>query len=369
MMEKTSPYNTVLMTPGPVAVSDSVLQSMSEQVVFHRYVDFQELFRNVQKKSSSVLDADERFTPLLVSGSGSMANETVISSIFDERDFVLVLSNGDFGDRLVNMLRIHNIRNKSYRVDWGEPFEVEKASRFLSNPEITAVAMVAMETSTSMLNPVYDIGKLCNHYNKLFFVDAVSAVGSEKISMVNDFIDVCTTVPNKGLAGPPGIGIICASKSLLENKKDKKPKSFYMDLYRYYEYSHNEQMPTTPAVSIIRALDVALEEVINEGLDNRIIRYNRSMKQLLEALEVFDIVPIIENPRHRANAVTALRFPKEIDIIELHDFFLKKNIVIWKPLHPGPLAPYNCMQISVMGQVLDSAIEYFINTFRDFLKN
>lgn len=278
-----------------------------------------------------------------------------------------MLSNGDFGERIIKILEIHHIECCPLRVSWGERFNVQDVESLLSNSSITGVAMVALETSTGMVNPVHEVGQFCQRYHKVFFVDAVSALGAETLSVKKDGIDLCTSVPNKGLEGPPGIGIVCVNTSVFQSRKPSYPRSMYLDLYRYDEYAQREQTPTTPAVPIIRALDSALDRLLQEGMQNRQERYRRLSRLLLKHITKMGIKPFISDSSLRAKAVLTLCFPTHIDITAMHNYFLTHGITLWKPIHPGPLAPYNIMQLSVMGDIDEPEATYFLDLLHAYL--
>ncbi|MBW2635370.1 MAG: alanine--glyoxylate aminotransferase family protein, partial [Deltaproteobacteria bacterium] len=119
--------------------------------------------------------------------------------------------------------------------------DIERKLR--ERPGITTIAMVFHETSTSVINPVSQVGNLADRYGKAYIVDGVSAVGGEDINVVRDHIDFCTCSSNKCLASLPGVGVICARKSKLEATKANSTRVAYLNLHRLYKMSATNGVP------------------------------------------------------------------------------------------------------------------------------
>jgi len=87
-----------------------------------------------------------------------------------------------------------------------------------------------------MVNPVDEVGRLCKEHNKLFIVDAISGLGGDHINVVDDNVDFCISNTNKCLSGLPVLSFICAKKSAVEKIRDIKPRSYYLDFIKHYDY-------------------------------------------------------------------------------------------------------------------------------------
>ena len=367
-MSEYSNQGSFLMTPGPVTLSDTVRKALSNEIIFHRYSSFESLFEDTCNLLHTILDTTPEHQVLILTGTGTLANESAISSVFNENDRLLMLSNGDFGERLITMASMHGIPHKSLRYEWGEEIDCRQVEHLLCSEKFTGIVMVGLETSTGMSNPVEEIGLLSEKYRLIYFLDAVSAIGSEYISVKDDNIDVCITVPNKGIGGPPGLGVVALSPAAVRNAERNKGRSMYLDLNRYLDFARKRQTPTTPAVSLFYGLKAALTELKEETVDRRILRYQENTAFILDRLQQFGVTPFVKNSSARSNAGLTLSFPDYIDIVDMHNHFIKNGITLWKPLHPGPLKPYNCMQLSVMGAVRKSQIMKFLDLFEDYVK-
>jgi 2-aminoethylphosphonate-pyruvate transaminase len=369
MPEHINDSKSFLLTPGPVTLSEKVKAALSSDIIFHRYAAFESLFEQTCLLLKTAMDSTPDHKIVVLSGSGTLANEAAISTVFNSQDRLLMISNGDFGNRLITMAEMHSIPHSKLQYDWGEEINVKEAEELLQLQSYSGIVMVGLETSTGMRNPLAEIGELSKKYKTLFFVDAVSALGSENVSVEQNHIDICTTVPNKGIGGPPGLSIVALSPDAVVSATRNKGKSMYLDLNRYLEIAQKKQTPTTPAISLFFGLKAALEELLEETIERRINRFCKNTAMILEKLTTYDIVPFVKNRAARSNAVLTLSFPKYVDIIEMHNYFLDSGITLWKPLHPGPLKPYNCMQVSVMGSIDTPQISRFLNVFTTYMKS
>jgi 2-aminoethylphosphonate-pyruvate transaminase len=338
----------ILLTPGPVMVSEAVLSEFSKSLIFHRYDEFESLFKDTCHQFLKLLNADpDRFSAVIYTGSGTLANESVLSSAFSANDKVLVISNGDFGERLAHVLTTHKIPIAHLKLDWFTPIDLQQVMERFKAEQATAIAMVAMETSTGMLNPVRELSALlkASGQEAQVFVDAVSAIGYEEIDLQN--INYMTTVLNKGLEGPPGLSLACVDR--LSLKPNSAPDSVYLNLHRYLDFGQRHQTPTTPSIPHIRALKVALEQLNHETVAGRKLRYANLTKVLIDRLKPLGFTPLIEDSHLRSCSMVCFRVPSAINVDELKQYLYQRGVVVWFPKHAPDTA--KSVIIAVMGNV------------------
>ena len=359
--------NHYLFCPGPVMVSDHVRQALLHPDMCHRVPAFEGIIRNVQRNLLSVYKANEDYTVLLITGSGTAANETVISSYFTPEDEVLLIKNGEFGGRLEELLQIHEVKTTVLRFDWGElPKLADIETKLKEKPEITTVMMVFHETSTSVINPVSQVGELTHRYGKTYIIDGVSAVGGEDVNVVRDHIDFCTCSSNKCLAGLPGVGIICAKKSKLEATKTNRPRVAYLSLQRLNKMSETlHQTPNTPSVTMFIALDAAVELLLDEGLDERIQRHKRCVKIIRECVRKLGLKLLVDD-KVASNTVTSAFLPADIPLTDFIAKLDEKGFTVYSG--KGPLKERNMFQIANMGEINEKMCHKFIDSMGETLQ-
>ncbi len=355
-----------LFCPGPVNVDDQVRKACLHPQVGHRVPFFENVLANLQKILRQVFQAGEDHVILLITGSGTAANETVISSCFTENDEVLVVAAGEFGYRLVELYTIHGVPTRVVEYEWGEIPNVEDVEKALKeNPSITTIATVYHETSTSVIHPISEIGDLAKKYDKKYFVDAISALGGEDINVDRDHIDFCTCSSNKCLASLAGVGIICARKSLIEETKDKPTRVAYLSLHRLYEaFMKNGQTANTPSVTMFIALNAAVERLLAEGVKNQIQRHKNCACILREGLRKLGL-PMLIGDEAASNVVTSFLLPDEIKADDFIQALENKKYTLYAG--KGPLQERNLVQIANMGAIDEAMCHKCLTVIRETL--
>jgi len=348
---------SVLMTPGPVSVPNEVLLAMAAPSIFHRYGTFEELFERVTERLRVAFHATPQHDCVLFAGSGTLANEAVLSSCFGPDDKVLVASNGDFGDRLLRTLSIHGVPTVEHRRPAHSSLEPLAVVDRAVEIGASAVAVVAMETSTGVVNPVVQIGTALHSLGAaapVLFVDAVSALGAEVVDVNLGAVAYCTSVLNKGLEGPAGLAFACIDRHRYATRRASPPRSVYLDLDSYLTFAERRQTPWTPAIPLIRALDVALERLNAETLEGRRSRYLRLSACLRERLVSLGFDTVTEPGTEASAAITCFVLPPRVHAASLRRFLENRGYVLWFP--PGEdIRPR--MIASVMGDVTERDVE------------
>ncbi|HOR86285.1 MAG TPA: aminotransferase class V-fold PLP-dependent enzyme [Bacillota bacterium] len=350
-----------LFSPGPVLVKDNVRHALLHYDVCHRGAEFEAMFQETQALIKRLFNADDSYYSVIVSGSGTSSNETVLSSIFQEGEAVLLIKNGMFGERLEEIIDKYKVPKVSSDFPWGTYPDVSKIEDLIkSNPDIRVVAMVFHETSTGMINPVYEVGQLCKKYGKVFFVDSVSATGGENIDVVKNNITITTSVGGKCLGAFPGSAYICAKESLLESLTAEQCKNVYLSLYKHYVSAKNtHQTPNTPNVNLFWPLNIALKNVIEEGLENRIKRYQRCAAIIREGLVKLGCRLLLDD--HMSNTVTSVFLPSGITASVFLTEMEKRGYVFY--IGKGDYAKQNMIQVANMGEIYEQSCRNMLEVF------
>jgi 2-aminoethylphosphonate-pyruvate transaminase len=320
-----------LFTAGPVNVSENVKNSMVYSEIGHREPEFSTVVKAARSKLLKLFGANSiDFSTVIINGSGTAAIESVlISSIHDNRK-ILVVSNGVFGERIAEICRIYGLGLNHLSYKWCEYPDVTTIEDIIkNNNDLEAVAMVLLETSTGMVNPVSEVGRLCKKYNKLFVVDAISGLGGDPLNVVDDNIDFCISNSNKCVSGLPVLSFVCAKRSAVEKIKDIRPRGCYLDFLKHYEYEDTfNQTPFTPQIPLFFMLNAALDELLEEGVENRLRRYHNNSCLLREKLEKMGFKFQLEKTV-MSNVMTNVLIPNGIEYSEIHSRLKQKGFVIY----------------------------------------
>jgi len=357
-----------LFNPGPVMTSQRVKSALAHPDMCHRRPVFEQIYKSVRGNLLTLMGADENYTAVIISASGTAANETALSSIVKDNEEVLLVKNGEFGERLAEILTCYKYRIHILDYDWGELPDTAEIRLALDNhPGIQWICMVYHETSSGMINPVRAVGEIAREYHKRLFVDCVSAFGGEDIQVARDNIDVCSSVPNKALSGLPGVSFVVARRPSVPPLDEIQPRNIYLNLQKHIMMSDNSsQTPNTPSVNMIVALDEALRELMDEGLDNRIQRYRECAALLRNGVKKLNLKILLPD-EISANTVTSVFLPKQLDLEHFIDRLDEQGYVVY----PGKRHLYhqNMFQIANMGQIYKDDCQAFLvvleNTLRE----
>lgn len=355
-----------LFSPGPVMVKENVRYSLLHCDICHRGAEFEAMFVDTQEKIKKLFNADDSYYSLIVSGSGTSANETALSSLFKAGEEVLLIKNGVFGERLEEIIDKYNVPKVLASFEWAEYPDVNKIEQAIkANPKVTVVAMVFHETSTGMINPVPEVGALCKKYNKLLYVDSVSAAGGQHIDVVKNNIAITSSVGGKCVGAYPGSAYICAREDVLKSITAEQCKNVYLSLYKHYASAvASHQTPNTPNVTLFWALNQALTNILDEGLDNRVKGRERCAKILRDGVKEMGLEILLNE--HMSNTVTSVFAPKGVDSKELLKGMEERGYVLY--IGKGKYTAMGMFQIANMGEIYEDDCYAFLKVLGDYLK-
>ena len=354
-----------LFTPGPVNVADSVRKAICKEDICHREDDFDCLLMSIEDKLLKLFEIrnTDNYRAVVITGSGTAANESVLSSVVGDKN-ILILSNGEFGERLYDISKIHNKNTSILKFDWGEKLDVGKIERYLKNNDVDIISMVHHETSSGMLNSIEDIGELSRTYNTMFIVDCVSSAGAEVIDLEKCNISFCSSSSSKAIGSYPGISFVIGNKEEFERLKNMPVKTTYLNLYKFYHFINNvSQTPNTPAVPLFYAFEQALLNILEEGVSNRYDHINNMANLLRTGMKKLDLNFLIDE-KDMSSVLTTVHIPSHVNL-ELFKRRLKnKNIIMYDG--KGPFQN-KVFQVGNIGSITPYEIDFFLGALKEVL--
>ena len=352
---------TLLFNPGPTNVSENVREAIKTRDICHREKEFFEALARVRSKILKVVNGEETHTVVAFVSSGTGCNEAIISSIMGK---VLVINNGKYSERLREIIQRYKIPFTELKFDQYKQIDLDKVEEALkSDRDITHIAMVHHETTTGMLLPLRELGALAKKYNKVLFADTISSFGGYKIDAQKDNLAFCTVNANKCLESFPGISFVVAEKAELEKMKGRA-RSFYFDLYRQWEMEEKQgQTPFTPAVQLFFALDKALDELMEEGVENRAKRYKRNAEKMRAGLKKLGFKFILPDDL-QSNIVTSIHLPENMDYWKAHDLLKERGYTIYSG---KSTLDQGIFRIATLGCLKEDDIDEFLKVFKEVL--
>jgi 2-aminoethylphosphonate-pyruvate transaminase len=355
----------VLLNPGPVMVHERVRAAMSYPDVCHREPEVAELMTAVRAKVAQVCqlaDPDlDGYSSVLLSGSGTAALEATLSSVVPRDGKILVLDNGNYGERMHRIAAVHGIAHEWLRFGWTNPVDIAAVDQALTrDPAITHVALAHHETSTGMLNPLRAIGDVVHKHGRSLVVDAISSLGCEEIDVRADHVDWCVGTANKCIEGLPGISFVCASRAAFDALANVPPRTLYLDVHGHYRSQEDLRAPLfTPAVQVLYAFDRALDLTLAETVAGRHARYATQAERLRAGLAELGLRFLLPE-EHRACSVTHLHLPDGIAYPQLHDALKREGFIV-----------YACQEqlgavfrVANMGQLTEEDVDRFLAAMR-----
>ncbi len=358
--KKTNSY--VLLNPGPVLTSPKVKAALVHHDMCHRDEDFSELVKNLRRKLKKVFQGTDEHEVVPITGSGTSAIEASIASVVPRDKKVLIIINGAFGERYLEVAKVHKMHIEVLDFGWGKNIDLKAVQEKLQDePEIAAVVMAHHETSVGLLNPITEVGALCRQHDALFIVDAVSSLGAEDLNVVRDNIDVCLSSANKAIHAVAGVAFVCINDRAWAAMEQIEPRLYYLDLRRYRTYATDlEQTPFTPAVSSFFALDAAIDELLEDSLEVRWRLYREKKAFIKDAMEKMGL-EYLTDLGNESNTLSIVKVPPYITFDELYSQMKQFGYIL-----------YNCkndledkyFQVSNMGNLSLEMIDQFLGTLR-----
>ena len=356
-----NPY--LLLTPGPLSTSKTVKAAMLRD--WCTWDDDYNL--NIVQQIRQTLvqlatQATNEYSSVLMQGSGSFGVESVLGSALSPTDKVLIIANGAYGSRMVQIANVLKLQHLVYNLTETNAPNVDEFRRLLEeNPDVTHISVVHCETTTGILNPVKEITTLAKKYGKITIVDAMSSFGGIPIDAKEWQIDFLISSANKCIQGVPGFSFIVARKELLEQCKGRA-RSLSLDLYDQWitmEKGGGKWRFTSPT-HVVRAFLQALHELDDEGgIAKRHERYTNNQKTLVKGMRSIGFETLLPDLLH-SPIITSFLSPTA-DAYSFKSFYdlLKQNGFV---IYPGKVTQGETFRIGNIGEVYPADMEKLIET-------
>ncbi len=320
--------------PGPVDVHEEVRQAFERGPVSHRSDVFMANFRSTKRLLCELTGAEH--VEILL-GSGSLANDAVCAQLSLLNEPGLILSNGEFGDRLVDHATRQGLQFELYQMGWGEPFDYGEIGRRLeANPKIRWVWAVHCETSTGVLNNLAALKALAAGWDLKLCLDCISSIGTVPVNLRGVHLASC--VSGKALASYPGLSMVFYNHELAPAPR-ALPR--YLDLGYY---AAQAGIPFTHSSNLVYALEAALKRISWPEKFAQIAEIARWLRPRLREVGGAIVAP----DEHASPAVVTIALPGEIG----------SKSVGWQLKKAGFLLSYqseyllrrNWIQVCLMGE-------------------
>ena len=350
MQQYTEPRDRLLLGPGPTNVNPRVIRAMTMPLMGYLDPTFLKVMDEVSALLREAFRTSNALT-LAISGTGTSGMEAALINLLEPGDSVVVGINGLFGQRLADIATRCGANVKSVSAEWGQTLDPAAVDEAMSDAgKVKVLAVVHVETSTGVVQPLPPLAEVAHRHGALFLVDAVTSLGGVDLRVDEWGIDACYSATQKCLGAPPGLSPITLSQQAVDavTARQTPVQSFYLDLLqiqRYWitdrTYHHTASMP------MIYALREALVMAMEEGLDARHRRHQRNADALKAGLAELGMRPL-PAADIQANPLTAALVPEGLEEAKIRRALLSEyGIEIGGGF--GPLAG-KIWRIGLMGE-------------------
>ncbi len=316
-----------LFIPGPTEVRPEILDAQAQWMIGHRMPECADLIGRILPKLSQVFFTNQ--TVLITASSGTGLWEAAVRNCINKKALTCV--NGAFASRFSDVVGLNGKDMEILSVPWGQPVLPEQVVERLSTGDFDAVTVVHNETSTGSTSPIKEIAQAIRAMpggeDIMILVDSVSGLSGARIEMDAWDLDVVLSSSQKAFALPPGLAFCAVSDRAMAKAKTVPARGYYFDFISLAKSIAKNQTPATPAVSLLYALDLQLDNMMAEGMENRFARHLAMRDRTLEwskskGFEIF-VTPGYESP-----TVTCLANNLEIDISALNKYLRGHGMII-----------------------------------------
>ncbi len=329
LFRQINPPARLLMGPGPINADPRVLRAMSSQLIGQYDPAMTDYMNQVMALYRGVFRTENRWT-MLIDGTSRAGIEAVLLSAIRPGDKVLIPVFGRFGYLLCEIARRCRAEVHIIEVPWGEVFSPDRIEDAIKHIRPRLLLTVQGDTSTTMLQPLAELGDICRRHQVLFYTDATASLGGNPLETDAWGLDAVSAGLQKCLGGPSGSSPITLSPQFAEQIRRRKCieqgirtsdhadgdeemiYSNYFDLGMIMDYWGPERLNHhTEATSMLFAARECARVILEEGLDHGIARHALHGSALLAGIQGMGL-SVFGDRKHRMNNVLGVVIPKGI---------------------------------------------------------
>jgi len=316
-----------LFIPGPVKVNEDVLQQLARPTLGHRGKEYAQLHGETVDMLKKILFTDQNI--FLSTSSASGIWEAAIRNCVGFDETVLCTCCGAFSDKWATVAKNCGRNVDELKVDWGKPVLPEMIDEKLATGKYTAVTLVYNETSTGLMNPLYEVGKMMKqkYPDVMVFVDAVSAMVGLPLHFDRLGWDVTFASVQKAFAIPPGLAVAAVSNRALEKSKNVPARGYYFDFQLFAKSAEKNQTLTTPNIPHIMALNYQCKKLVEEGME-KVWQRHKQMGDFVRAWAKEKFTLFCEE-KYASNTLTTIKNTRGINVADTINSVQKKHNTIF----------------------------------------
>jgi aspartate aminotransferase-like enzyme len=310
-----------LFIPGPIEVSEKTMLAFSQPMIGHRSKEFQALFSEVQPMLQRAFGTEQTAYVSTSSAWGMM--EGAVRNLVAKK--VLTCMSGAFSDKWLDVARKCGKEAEPYQVEWGQPILAEEIEKRLSGGGFDAMTLIHNETSTGTMNPLEEIAEVMRGFPDVtFIVDCVSSFTARKIGFDELGIDLLLAGTQKALALPAGACVFTASAKAYAKAERRPDRGYYFDLIEFRANAEKHMTPATPSISHFYALKSKLQEIEEEGYENRYARH-REINEMVRDWSKANGFELFPARGYESVSLCCIKNTRNIDVAKLVQTLKKRH--------------------------------------------
>jgi len=348
----------ISLTPGPTPIPDFIQKVLQEPIIYHRSVQFKELYGQVQQLFKQLFVAGDDYTVLYVTGSGTNAMEMLLANVASHKK-LLITDFGKFSGRWAEIAQAYNLKNTVLQYQWGDYPKVQEVVQAIEqDKEIEVLCLTHSETSTATRTDIEQIAFYAKKIRPdiLVLVDGITSVGAMPVYTEAWGLDAIITSSQKALGCPPGMSFIVLSPQYISQAQ---PCGYAYNLYKYIN-SHSQHLtPFTPATQILMSVKYSLEYIMKAGLPEIWNNTHQLAQHTRKDIQELGLKLCSTNP---SDSLTAFYLPEQVNAQMIIEKVYKETDILlgegqgeWKE---------KVIRIAHMGYVKQSYIENAIDLIR-----
>jgi len=302
-----------LMTPGPTQVRENIRLARAKECT-NPDIDpvFYDFYKETCLKIADLLKTKEEV--LVLSGEGILGLEAACASLTEPNDRVLVIDNGIFGEGFADFVSMYGGEPVMFKGDRTRGIDIKELKAFLEKDhDFKYATVVHCDTPSGVLNPINEICPLLKNYNIITVVDSVASMIGEPLLTDEWQVDLALGASQKCVSAPPGLTFLSISQDAWEAMETRNAPiaSYYCNLLIWKDYYKNQWFPYTMPISDINGLRVAVDNLLEEGLENVHRRHEEVGSYVRERVQEEGLELYLEDSF--SNTVTVVKVPAHID--------------------------------------------------------
>lgn len=349
----------MLLIPGPTPVVDSIYDALAQETRGHTDPRFVAIYKNAIELTREMLKTDGEV--FVISGSGTLAMEMALVNTIAPGEKLLVVSQGYFGDRFIQLGRAFGIEVEVLQSQWGKQVSPEAVERKLTAGQFKAVTITHADTSTGVAANLDLLVPIIKKHGALVILDGVCATAAMEEDMSKSYgapeykIDVVLTGSQKAIGVPPGLAVIAFNQTALAARQQlERVTAYYCDIYNWLPIMNDPgKYFATPPVNLIYAYNEGMKLVLAEGMDKRYKRHNAYGKAVRMALAEYGMKALADEDAAAAT-LSCILYPDGMDDAAFRAALAKKGIIV-----AGALAHLagKAFRIGHMGNTTEQMLE------------